>query len=482
MKKKSLMKNSIYNVLYRILSILFSLVSSAYVARILMAESIGKVSAAQNLVSYFTIFATMGIPTYGVQLIGKLQFKDDEKNKNFTELFIINFVLTLFCSIIYFVVIGSLDYFQSRRLLYIIAGVNILANFINVDWFYQGLQEYKYIAVRSLIIKFVSLIVLVTAVKDANDYIIYAGICSFSTVGNYILNLVKLPKLVKFSFKNLEFKKHIKHIALLFAATIAAEVYVLADTTMLEHMCGSTIVGYYTISSRIISIARSIVIAISAVFLPQLSLLHNNGEEKKFIELSNKGLHILACLSIPASIGLILVAKEMILVMFGDGFYNSILVTQILAFSITTVAFSNFLGLQILVAIGKEHVTTISTVCGAIINIILNLLLIRQFAHVGAAIASAITELMVTLIQIIFVRKYIKLNINIFKIFISAFIMTIVLILANLIPAHIFIKLILKVLVGAIIYMGFLLLLKDEFALTIINKFKFKRKSNLWKE
>ena len=191
MKKKSLMINSIYNVIYRILSILFSLISSAYVARILMAESIGKVSAAQNLVSYFTIFATMGIPTYGVQLIGKCQFKDDEKNKVFTELFIINFCLTLFCSILYYLTIGLLECFQTRRLLYMIAGVNILANFINVDWFYQGLQEYKYIAIRSLLIKFIALIMLVFLVKNSNDFIIYAGICSFATVGNYIFNLVK---------------------------------------------------------------------------------------------------------------------------------------------------------------------------------------------------------------------------------------------------------------------------------------------------
>ena len=156
-------------------------------------------------------------------------------------------------------------------MLYCIAGLNVIFNALNVDWFYQGIQEYGYIAVRSFVIKVFSLLALVLFVRDSGDYLIYAFISSAALVGNYCFNIIKLKKYVRLSFKDLKFKEHLKHILILFAATIAVEVYVLADTTMLDVLCDSSVVGYYTMSMRIIKLIRSLVVAVSAVFLPQLS-------------------------------------------------------------------------------------------------------------------------------------------------------------------------------------------------------------------
>ena len=132
---------------------------------------------------------------------------------------------------------------------------------------------------------------------------------SCALVANYLFNIFKLRKYVKLFFQNLVFKEHLSHIFFLFIASIAAEVYVLADTTMLDVLCSSEIVGYYTMSMRIMRILRGLVVAVAAVFLPQLSNYFYNGEKKEFLILTNKGLHILITLSFPVALGIILVAN-----------------------------------------------------------------------------------------------------------------------------------------------------------------------------
>ncbi len=472
--KKSLIRNSIYNVLYKTLNIVFPMITSMYVARILAADSIGKVAAAQNIVSYFTLLAAMGIPTYGVKLIAQYTDKSMESSKAFSELFLINFILSVFCSIAYYLLIFTVGYFDGKEFLYAVCGLNIIFNVFNVDWFFQGIQEYGYIALRSFLFKCLSLLTLVLLVRSSGDYILYALISSGALVGNYIFNIVRIRRYVSFSFKGLHFDDHLRHIFTLFIATIAVEVYVLADTTMLDVLCDSAIVGYYTISMRVIKIVRSLVVAVSAVFLPQLSFYYFNGEREEFSKLVNRGAHILIVMSVPAALGLLLVANEAVLVFFGSGFSESIFTIQVLAISIVTVALSNFTGLQILVTIGKEKITTISTIWGALINITLNYFLIRSYQHNGAAIASVITEGLVMTIQLVLARKYFKFKFGWMKILLAASCMVASVIIIKQISCPLILKLALSCCIGTAVYVVALIIVRDEFVLSALNVMRRK--------
>lgn len=470
MKNRSLARNAVYNIIYKMLNIVFPLITSAYVARILMADSIGKVAAAQNIASYFTLAAAMGIPTYGVKLIAQSDIKSKESGKAFSELFLINGSLSLLCSIIYYVLIFNCSYFDGKEGLYCIAGLNIVFNIINVDWFYQGIQEYGYIAMRSFIMKCVSLCCLVLLVRSEKDYIIYALISTGAIVGNYIFNIIKIRRYVRISFSGLQFSTHLRHIFTLFIASIATEIYVLADTTMLDFMRDPSTVGYYTMSMKIIRLIRSLVVAVSAVFLPQLSYLYHNGQKESFYKLANRGLHILMTTTLPFSIGLLLVADDAVTTLFGLGFSDSILTTRILAVSIITVAVSNYIGMQILVTLGKERITTISTICGAIINITLNFILIRFWGHNGAAIASVVTEGVVMIVQLLLSKKYISFCFGFVKPIISVTVMSAAVFLIRLLPLQTILRLVLSCTIGAAVYCVMMVMQKDEFALAVINR------------
>lgn len=479
MKNKSLTKNAIYNIIYKMLNILFPLITSAYVARILMAESIGKVAAAQNIASYFTLAASMGIPTYGVKLIAQFEVRSRESSKAFTELFLINGTFSLMCSIAYYVFVLNCSYFDGKEILYCVTGLNILFNIINVDWFYQGVQEYGYIALRSFIIKCISLVCLVTFVRNEDDYIIYALISTSAIVGNYIFNIIRIKQYIRNPFSKLEFSKHLKHIFILFAASIAAEIYVLADTTMLDFMCDSSTVGYYTMSMKIIKLVRSLVVAVSAVFLPQLSYLYHNDRKDSFYKLADKGVHILMTMALPAAVGILLIADDAIITLFGEGFGESILTTRILAVSIVTVALSNYIGMQILITIGKEKITTISTVCGACLNVILNYIFIRIWQQNGAAIASVITEGTVMIIQLVLARKFIRLSFGLRKPVISVCVMTVVVLLIRQVQLGAGVRFFFSCVIGIIVYAIFMIIQKDDFAVAITNKVIKHRKNSL---
>lgn len=476
------MKNSIYNVAYKLLDIVFPLVTSIYIAHILMPDSIGRVAAAQNLVNYFVLVAAMGIPTYGVKAVAQYQTGSRESNRVFSELYFINLLLSVICGICYYLLIYNAAYFNGKETLYAICGINVLFNIFNVDWFYQGIQQYAYITVRSFIIKILALVALFIFVKTPADYLYYALISSGALVGNYVFNMIHIRRYVRLKVAGLHFKEHFQHILMLFAATIAMEIYTLTDTTMLDYLCTSATVGYYTMSMKVIRIIRGVVVAISATFLPKMSYSYYSNQKEAFLQLANKGLHILTLLSFPAAAGIFLVSDEAVTIVFGQAFLPSVLTTKILSLSIVTVAFSNYIGMQIFLTLGKERITTFSTICGAVLNIIMNYFLIQAYQHNGAAIASVMTELVVMIIQLLFARKYIKLQFELRKTLIASFFMCIAVCAIKSFPLVPVLKIIFELITGMLVYFCALLLLKDSFALSIkyrIEKYILQKVKNL---
>ena len=213
-KPKSLIKNSIFNILYKLLNVVFPLITSIYVSNIILADGVGKVSFASNIVSYFSLIAVLGIVSYGPREIGKIGNNKSEISKLFSELFVINFISTTICSLLFLILTFTIPKFSSDYILFLFSGIPLFLNYINVDWVYQGLEEYGYITIRSFIVKIISFISLFIFVKSKNDYINYALISSISLALNHIFNIIHLRKYVKFSIKKINLVKHLKPLVL----------------------------------------------------------------------------------------------------------------------------------------------------------------------------------------------------------------------------------------------------------------------------
>lgn len=472
---KSLAQNSLYNILYKCSNLIFPLIISAYASRILMAEGIGKVSSAQNIVTYFTLLAALGLPTYGTKVVAALGETRDSRSKVFSELFCINAVSTVICTIVYYSMIYYIPYFQQRLELFVVCGLAIVFNIINVDWFYQGREEYGYIMLRSFIVKLVSLMAVFIFVKSIDDYIVYAAILTLSKVANNIFNIIHLRKYAYFTLNEINIFQHIKPVLVLLVASIAIEIYTLADTTMLTFIHGETIVGYYATARKGIDVIRTMMVAVCAVFLPRLSYYYKNQQIALFDELVNKGIEILTFMSVPATIGVILTADYFIPLLFGNDFIEAIRTTQILSFSLITVAFSNFFGYQVLVTVGKEKQMMFSTIIGAVVNIVLNFVLIFSLKHNGVAIASAVTELCVALYQIWAVRNIIHFKISrqfFASVCLGTGVMIVVVMLCKRLIHGLLTGLILSIPMGMIVYMWITFISGNKISREIFSKIK----------
>jgi O-antigen/teichoic acid export membrane protein len=248
---KSLSKGGLYYLLYNVLNLAFPFVNGIYVARVLLPESIGAVAAAQNFAQYFVILAFLGIPTYGLREIAKTRNDQVERNKVFSELYIINLISTILFLSIYVILILVIPTYRNELALYLITGISIALNAFNISWLYEGMEEFKFISLRNLAFKAIVFALLVLLVRDESDVLIYAFIAVIGIAGNYIVNMIYSPRYVKLTIKGLNLRRHMKSIMYLVAVNLAIELYSLMDVTMMNFMCSKDSIAFYKYGHQI---------------------------------------------------------------------------------------------------------------------------------------------------------------------------------------------------------------------------------------
>lgn len=475
----SLLQNSFFNIIYRGLNIIFPLITAAYVSRVLSAEGIGKVSFAQNIVSYFILIAGLGLANYGTKEIGKYQSNQKKYSQTFWELFIINSISTFICTLAYVIFILSSGYFVNDKNLYMVVGISLFFNYLQIDWFYQGIEEYKYIAVRSVIIKFVFLFALFIFVKKESDIIPYALITVLGTGLNYVFNVARLKKYVIFSneiFRKLEILKHIKPAIVLLATTISVQLYTKVDTTMLGIIKGDRSVGLYTYAVKIADLILNLVIAVSMILLPRLSLYYHSNKQTEFKNLISFSEKIIIFISMPIIVGICIVADDAVILLFGKEFIMTVPTVKILSLLIIIKSIGYLYGTQVLMTVNQENKLLYSTICGAIINICLNSILIPRMSQNGAAIASVASELIVMIVQMQYARKFVypytKNAFFYLKTLMATFLMGIVVKqVYKFLPGG-NIRLFMCIMVGALFYLGICVFCRNEVILWGIKKVK----------
>lgn len=469
--KKSLAKNSIYNVVYKGVTALFPLVTTAFISRVLLAEGVGKVSYASTIVSYFAVVAALGLPQYGVKVIAQND-AEEEKSRAFSELFFVNFCSTVICIIAYYSLINFCGYFEDKRFLLNIMGIQLILNVFNIDWFYQGIEEYEYITTRSLIIKILSFLAIIMFVKTGADYIKYGFILCMATAGNYVLNVWNLRRRVRFSLRKVNVKKHLRPIFVLLALSLATEIYTMFDTVMIEHFHGDMYVGYYSNSVKVVRLVHTLSIALVAPVYPRICLYLKQQQNIKFNQLMTLGFKMIMIVSIPCVFGIEILSDRIVSALFGESFGGSIICLKILAPLIVIFSVAYFLGHIVLLAIGEETKILIATVIGAVINFSINCLLIPSYKQYGAAIASVTAELIITIILIIFAHNYYKLNFDVksyASVCLSVSLMGIVVYISRFFNLGLIFGLLTSIFVGVMSYVILLVFFKNDIVIMIIS-------------
>lgn len=468
---KSLKINFIMNCILTCSAYIFPLITFPYISRVLQASGNGKINFANSIVSYFVMFASLGIPVYGVRACASVRKNKKELSKTVQELLILNIIMCFITYIVLFNCVFLIDKMHEYKELIFIFSSTLILNCIGVEWLYKALEEYSYITMRSIIFKVIAIILMFMFVKTKNDYIPYAIIMVIGSSASFIFNLIKLPKHVYLQkYESYNFSKHLKPIFMFFLLSVSWTIYTNLDIVMLGFIKGDIEVGYYSAAIKIKSILVSTVSALGTVLLPRLTVYAGEKNEEKFYKLLKKNCSFIIITSFSIIGFLVINAHEIMIFLSGYEYIPAVPAMQIIMFSVLFIGLSTMAGTNMLVPIGKESITVIATVGGIIINIILNCILIPNFGATGAAFATVIGEATILSVECFYLRNKLSLvfdKIGIIKIFIGTVIAIICTLVVKMyvLKLNILIILIITSIIYWSIYIIMLILFKEQFIL-----------------
>lgn len=408
-KIKSVKFNFLMNAILTASSFVFPFITFPYISRVLLPEGVGKVNFATSVVSYFCMFAMLGIPTYGVRACAQVRDDREELTRVVQEILFINFLMSIAVYWAYFWALYNVPRLRSDLTLFCVMGATIFINIIGVEWLYKGLEQYSYITIRSIVFKIIAVCLMFLYVKNRTDYVVYGAISVFAAVGSNILNFINLRKYIDLCpVGNYHFQRHMRAILFFFLMSVATTIYTNLDVVMLGFMKNDTVVGYYSTAVKIKNILVSFVTALSTVLLPRVSYYIEHGMKEQFIQTGQKALNFVILAAFPVTVYFTIFADESILLLSGDAFQGSVVPMMIIMPTVLFIGVTNILGIQILVPLGKENLVFYSVLAGAVVDLLVNAVCIPGMAASGAALGTAIAECVVLVVQAIMLKDWIR--------------------------------------------------------------------------
>ncbi|WP_051366187.1 flippase [Pseudothermotoga elfii] len=417
-------RNYLYNVLLQISNILVPLITTPYVTRVLDPSGFGIVSFANSIIQYFILFGTLGLNLYGNRLIAYVRDDREKLSKTFWELFWLRCITVSIASGAYIIFLLLLK--PSFLVVYLIQILNLLATVLDLSFLFMGIEEFRIVSLRGFTARLITAGLIFVFVKEKDDFVIYTSI---SALGNLISQLIvwkflfrHISKGISLSIKGLF--KHLPGSLKLFVPLIAIQVYTILDRTMLGILSSKDQVGIYTPGLTLVKTALSLITALGTVMLPRISNLVSNRREDLIKNYAVKTFGFVTYAGLFLTLALYLLTPDFVPIFFGKEFQPVLHVIKVVCPIVLFISWSNFFGIQLMVPMQLEKEFTLSVFIGAITNFSLNLFLISKYGAIGASIATVFAEFLVTLSQMMFIRKIIDvpgLLRNSWKHFLSAF-------------------------------------------------------------
>ncbi len=409
---KSLKSNYIFNLINTVSQILFPLITFPYATRIMLPNGIGQVNFFTSIIGYITLFTSLGIPIYAIKATAAVRNDRDKLNITTVEIVSLNLILTILGYVAVGVICMTVPKVAVDIPLFLILSLSIFFTTIGCDWFYRGIEDFKYITIRGIVVKLLSMVLLFCFVKTKEDILIYGLYTVIGSIGGNIFNFVRLRKYisVKAAFQSIHPFRHLKPILHVFLFSAITSFYLQLNTIILGFMKDSADVGFYTTALKIFGLVNGVIASLATVMLPRISNLVAENDKQEIMRLAQKAYDFSFVLSLPIIIGLIVCSPYVIHLLCGENFMPSASCIQIMAPIMLFLSISSLLGYQILYPMGQLNLVICYCIIGCIINIVFDLLLISKYSYVGVSIAYMSTEMIVAIIAMIVSRKFIKVR------------------------------------------------------------------------
>ena len=409
---QSVKVNYILNLINTGTQMLFPLITFPYVCRVIEADGIGQINFFQSIISYISLFTCLGIPMYAIREIARDRSDVVQMNRTAMEILLLHSMLTLVGYAIVAILCLTVPQIQVNIPLFLILSLTIFFTAIGCEWFYQGIEDFKYITIRGLIIKTVSVVLLFIFVKSKTDLLYYGCYTVFGVLGGNIFNFFRLRKYIhreNIIFSELHIKRHVKPVLKVFSFSVVTSIYLQLNTVLLGFLKNALAVGYFAAATKVMQMLLTMSVCLGSVMMPRASHLIAENKEDEFNRLIQKSYDFTLAIALPMTIGLIFCAPSLITALCGVKFEHSILPSQIIAPIILMVAISNVFGIQVLFPKGKINIVTLCCGIGAVADLILNLCLIPFFSYIGTSIAYLGAEVATTVSMYFIGRRYIPI-------------------------------------------------------------------------
>lgn len=457
---KNLSKNLVYNIIYQVLLYIIPFILTPYLSRTLGATQIGEYSYTYSIVYYFMLFTLLGINNYGVRKISKAKHEKDALGEAFSSIYGLQLFLGLISLIVYNLV--SVVLLSTHHTILLIHNLFLISAVVDINWFFFGIEKFDITVTRNAIIKVLSTLLIFMLVKSPDSILIYTIIMAGSTLLSQLYLVAILHKYINFYPLDIpkSIKLHFTKCLLLFIPVIAYSIYRVMDKTMIGGIVSTTELGYYENAEKIINIPIGILTAIGTVMLPFMSKQAKK-DQPTMVEEKNDVLYrmfqVCFLIMIPMAFILLVIAKDFTSIYFGSGFEKSGDILMLLSSTIIFATVANVIRTNYLIPNEKDRIYVSSTIVGAVVNLILNLVFIKSLGAIGACIGTIAAESSVMIYQIIATRK----NINYKKVFLSISILIIkclvitliCMVLVNLLKVQGVIKIIITITLFVILYL-----------------------------
>ena len=466
-----IVKNYIYNSIYQIIAIIIPIITSPYLTRVLGAEQLGIEGYVTSVCQIFYTVGMIGLTNYATREIAYARNDKYSRSKVFWEMNctrITVFVLTL---VVYFLVVHSSPY----RIYFIINIVWLFAMFFDVSWFFAGMEIFGITVARNLVVRVLTIISIFVFVKSEDDLYLYIMLCALSQLVGTISIVPQLKKYICLvDARKLEIKKHFIPSIRVFFPQLASMLYLQMDKVMIEKLANATQVAYYNQAEKLIKAPLALITAASTVMMPRIAnefIKHNMEKIRQYLDSSLKFLMMMA---FPVAFGMAGIANELIPWFLGSDFQPAALAMIVLAPIIVAIAASSLSADQYFLPTNQTNILAISYTVSALINLVVNFLLIPSYGFVGAAIGTIVAEYSVFLIQYFVLNKQVKIEktlIYCLKYGVFALVMYIAISMLGKRLGAYWTTTVLQIIVGVGIYALLLLISKDKFFMYYLSKF-----------
>lgn len=409
----SIKKNFSFNLVLSLCNYIFPLLTYPYASRVLGVEKIGVCNFVDSIINYFVLVSMLGIGSYGVREIAKCKENKDRRNFVFSNLITLNLLLTIIALLTLIASILWLPSFAEYKSFLWVGAAKLLFNMFTIEWFYQGIQDFKFITIRSIVVRTIYVITVFLFVHSENDAIVYFGLTVLTTSLNAVINWHYSRHYVLLSFSRINLRLFMIPVLVFGYYRILTSMYTTFNLVFLGFTSGDVEVGYFSTATKLYGIIMAVFTALTTVMVPKVSELLADGNRKRLMELANRTFSILANISVPTILFSLFCAEDIVYIIAGDGYSGAVLPFRIVIFLLLIIGMEQIVVQQFLMASSSnKSVLSVSTT-GALVGLFLNFILTPKLGSIGSSISWGISELSVLVVGLYFLNKILDISLNI---------------------------------------------------------------------